>query len=76
MLTHTVQLRRYELEGKMRELTYEKAKAAGLPHHWRYAFLKDHGDDSLGIIETVMKNAGYLLNGDTKQATHSLKEYS
>ena len=40
---------------------YEKATVAGLPRHWRYAFIKDHGDDSLNFIETVMKNAGYMF---------------
>ena len=40
---------------------YEKTKVAGLPHHWRCAFLIDQGDDSPDFIETVMYNAGYLL---------------
>ena len=31
----------------------------GLPHHWKYAFIKDLDDDSLEFIETVMLNAGY-----------------
>lgn len=40
---------------------YERTTVAGLPHHWRYAFLKDHGDGSPDFIETVMHNAGYKL---------------
>ncbi|MFV1997635.1 MAG: hypothetical protein ACC641_06445 [Acidiferrobacterales bacterium] len=43
------------------KFAYEKATVADLPHHWRYAFLIDHGDDSPDFIETVMKNAGYIL---------------
>ena len=43
------------------EFAYKNATGAGLPHHWRYAFLIDHGDDSPDFIETVMKNAGYVF---------------
>ena len=40
---------------------YNKTKELGLPYHWKYAFIKDQGDDSLQFIETVMHNAGYLF---------------
>jgi len=43
------------------EFAYKKAETAGLPRHWRFAFLIDHGDDSPGFSETVMKNAGYMF---------------
>ncbi len=58
------------------EFAYEKATVAGLPRHWRYAFLIDHGDDSPDFIETVMKNAGYMLNvfEDEREAIDWLKE--
>ena len=36
------------------QFAYEKTKLAGLPPHWRFALLKDHGDDSPDFIETVM----------------------
>jgi hypothetical protein len=38
---------------------HKKAPATGLPRHWKYAFLKDKGDDSLHFIEIAMQNAGY-----------------
>ena len=41
------------------DFAYEKAKEIGLPRLWRYAFIKDQGDDSLEFIETVMHNSGY-----------------
>ena len=41
--------------------TYQKTTEIGLPRHWKYAFIKDQGDDSLQFIETVMHNAGYLF---------------
>ena len=58
------------------EFAYEKATVAGLPHHWRYAFLKDHGDDSPDFIQTVMSNAGFTLKvfEDERQAIDWLKE--
>ena len=40
---------------------YQNTKDIGLPHHWKYAFIKDLGDDSLEFIDTVMHNAGYLF---------------
>ena len=43
------------------EFAYKKSGTIGLPHRWRYAFLKDHGDDSLEFIELVMQNAGYMF---------------
>ena len=43
------------------KFAYEKAKIIGLPFHWRYAFLKAHGDNSPIFIETVMSNAGYII---------------
>ena len=43
------------------QFAYEKTKIAGLPHHWRFAFLKDHDDDSPDFIETVMINAGFMF---------------
>jgi hypothetical protein len=43
------------------EFAYKKARVAGLPRRWRYAFLKDHGDDSLEFIELVMQNAAYMF---------------
>jgi len=58
------------------EFAYEKATVAGLPHHWRYAFLIDHGDDSPDFIGTVMRNAGFMLKifDDERQAIDWLKE--
>ena len=41
------------------EFAYKKTGVVGLPHHWKYAFLKDHGDTSLEFIELVMQNAFY-----------------
>jgi hypothetical protein len=57
------------------EFAYEKAKIAGLPRHWRFAFLIDHGDDSPGFIEIVMKNAGYMFQifKDEREAVDWLK---
>ena len=43
------------------EFAYKNATGSGVPQHWRYAFLIDHGDDSPDFIETVMKNAGYVF---------------
>ena len=43
------------------EFAYYKSNIAGLPRQWRYAFLKDHNDNTLDFIETVMKNAGYIF---------------
>ena len=40
---------------------YKKTEEIGLPRHWKYAFIKDQGDDSLKFIETVMLNAGYMF---------------
>ena len=57
------------------EFAYEKATVAGLPHHWRFSFLIDHGDDSPNFIETVMNNAGYMLKvfEDERKAIDWLK---
>ena len=57
------------------QFAYEKAKVAGLPHHWRFAFLKDHGDDSPDFIETVMINAGFMFQifEDEREAIGWLK---
>jgi len=43
------------------EFANKKAKIANLPRNWRYAFLIDNGDDSPDLIETFMKNAGYIF---------------
>lgn len=43
------------------KFAYEKARELRLLRHWKYAFLKDHGDDSPGFIKTVMQNAGYMF---------------
>ncbi len=40
---------------------YKKTTEIGLPRYWKYAFIKDQGDDSLEFIEIVMHNAGYLF---------------
>jgi len=57
------------------QFAYEKTTAAGLPHHWRFAFLIDHGDDSPDFIETVMKNAGNMFQifEDEREAIDWLK---
>jgi len=54
---------------------YEKTKVAGLPRHWRVAFLKDNSDDSPDFIETAMKNAGYMFQifEDEREAIDWLK---
>ena len=38
---------------------HKKVSATGLPRHWKFAFLKDKGDDSRNFIEIAMQNAGY-----------------
>ena len=38
---------------------HKKASTTGLPRHWKFAFLKDRGDDSRDFIEIAMQNAGY-----------------
>jgi len=56
------------------EFAYKKATSAGLPRNWRFAFLVDHGDDSLNFIETVMNNAGFRFKifEDEGEATNWL----
>ncbi len=57
------------------KFAHEKTNMVGLPHHWRFAFLIDQGDDSPDFIETVMHNAGYLLQifEDEREAIDWLK---
>ncbi len=57
------------------QFAYEESRVAGLPHHWRFAFLIDHGDDSPDFIETVMKDAGYIFQifEDEREAIDWLK---
>ena len=57
------------------QFAYKKSKAAGLPRRWRFAFLKDHGDDSPEFIETVMINAGFMFRvfEDEREAIGWLK---
>lgn len=43
------------------DFAYQKTNEIGLPRRWKYAFIKDHGDDSLDFITTVMLNAGYVF---------------
>ena len=54
---------------------HQKSKTIGIPRHWRYAFLVDQDDDSLGFVETVMKNAGYMFEVfiDEQEAINWLK---
>lgn len=53
----------------------EKASLVGLPHHWKYAFLKDQTDESPNFIETVMQNVGFSLKifKDEREAIDWLK---
>jgi hypothetical protein len=58
------------------EFANEKANIVGLPHHWRYAFVIDYGDDSPDlIIETFMQIAGYMFQifEDEQEAIDWLK---
>jgi hypothetical protein len=43
------------------KFAYQDTKEIKVPRHWKLAFIKDKGDDSLEFIETVMLNAGYVL---------------